>query len=329
MTAAENTVSLSERLIPPAVDGQRDFGLALLVAFLCHVALLVETGRSVPRTLGSPDGQPDAISVELVSEADLKSRETVALPPPGGAPPAAAPQPPPAEAAPAQPPAQPATEAETAPQAPPQQEQQQQTEQQQKPQQPSEGVELPELLKKLPDLAALAKAAPSAEPAETQKSATFKLVEPKSEAKSEPAKPDETRPPPEPSAQKKPAPQARLDLSLPQPRDELVAVGPGLAAVATRPPGITRSGANDAFGHAVVRALRATMPPPGGILGRVTVRLLLTQNGDLADVRVLESSGRRRLDQAVVFATRQTYFPLPPLRSTVADRTFTIRYIYR
>jgi TonB family protein len=70
------------------------------------------------------------------------------------------------------------------------------------------------------------------------------------------------------------------------------------------------------------------MPPPQGIYGVVGVRLILTENGDLASVDVMEKSGTN-LDQSVVFATKQTYFPLPPYKSTVADRTFYIRYVYR
>ena len=80
--------------------------------------------------------------------------------------------------------------------------------------------------------------------------------------------------------------------------------------------------------RAVIRALRQTMPPPRGIFGRVTVRLLLTPNGDLAEVLLLAPSGTS-LDQSVVFATKQTYFPLPPYNATVADRTFLITYVYR
>ncbi len=114
---------------------------------------------------------------------------------------------------------------------------------------------------------------------------------------------------PQPPAKKK---QAKLDLSPPSAAPSVQAIGPGRAAGASRPPGITRSGENDDFGRGVIRALRATMPPPNGTFGRVTVRLLLNNNGDLAEVQVLEPSGKPGLDQNVVFSTKQAYFPLPP-----------------
>jgi TonB family protein len=71
------------------------------------------------------------------------------------------------------------------------------------------------------------------------------------------------------------------------------------------------------------------MPPPSGVSGRVTVRLFLNENGDLTEVRVVDSSGKGYFDQSIVFATKQSNFPLPPAGATVADRTFLITYVYR
>jgi hypothetical protein len=51
-------------------------------------------------------------------------------------------------------------------------------------------------------------------------------------------------------------------------------------------------------------------------------------NGDLERVEMLDASGTS-LDQSVVFATKQTYFPLPPYNATQVDRTFVITYVYR
>ena len=58
----------------------------------------------------------------------------------------------------------------------------------------------------------------------------------------------------------------------------------------SRPPGITRSGENDDFARGVIRALRQTMPAPTGALGRVTVRLLLNDNGSLVEVVLLRAA---------------------------------------
>jgi len=82
MDATDDTVGLTERLVPPLDTGQRAFRIALAVAFLIHAAFLIQIGRAVPRAVGNPAGQPDAIAVDLVSAADLKSREAFALPPP-------------------------------------------------------------------------------------------------------------------------------------------------------------------------------------------------------------------------------------------------------
>lgn len=310
MQTADDTLDLAdERLVPPLDKGQRLFRLALVAAALLHAALFIEVGRSVPRTIGDPSGRPDAIAVDLVTEADLRSRETVALPPAGApqepAAPARQPAPEPAPAAEAVSPS-PAKPAEPAPPTP--QEQAARDTADKKQQQAA----LPDFEAARPDLAT------SPQPAEPAKAPPEPA--PRAEAREAPAKPAEKQAPPA----KRPPREARLDPTLPDVKN----APPGRSAAASRPPGITRSGENDEFGRAVIRALRETMPPPRGIFGRVTVRLILTPNGDLAEVRVLAPSGTS-LDQSVVFATKQTYFPLPPYNATVADRTFLITYVYR
>ena len=95
-----------------------------------------------------------------------------------------------------------------------------------------------------------------------------------------------------------------------------------------RPPGITRSGENDEFARNVIRALQKTMPREHAN-GRVTVRIVLSENGSRADVKLLQSGGNPDLDFNVMFAARQTAYPFPPHKSTLVDRTFTVTYIYR
>jgi len=274
MVTADFTPAVSERPASPAEQWQSGFRLALACALAFHAALILGLYTTSPRRVGVAGGSPGAIAVELVSEADLKSHETVRVPP-SGRPPAVAAPPPKPEAAPAPetPPPQPKQEAAPAATEP-----------------------------ALPDLADVAPPPERVKPAEKG-------------SKSEPPE------------KKKPAPQARLDLS--PPSDNTPSAAPGRSSALTRPPGITRSGENDQFGLGVIRALRATMPPPTGVFGRVTVRLLLNDNGDLTEVRVIESSGKSGLDQSIVFATKQTNFPLPPAGSSVADRTFLISYVYR
>lgn len=318
----DDILASADRLVPPLEKGQWAFRLALLVAFLLHAALFIEIGRSPPpsqRSIGDPTGAKDAIAVEIVTEADLKSREAVAMPPVGAPTPTATPQQPapepepapePVEKTPDPTPVEPKQQPEAAEPAP-----QKEAPAEKAPEQ-KKITEPPDFEAVLRDLAAAPQPTDPAQPAPE--------TPPVPEAKQKPTKSAEKQEA-EPAKKKKPAQkQARLD---PSPKD-LQNAPPGRSAGATRPPGITQSGENDAFGREVIRALRQTMPPPRGIFGRVTVRMILTPNGDLAEIQILEASGTS-LDQNVVFAAKQTYFPLPPYNATLADRTFTVRYIYR
>jgi len=325
MSSAEETLAIEAQVAPAQDNRQRGFRIALLCALVLHSALLFEANRTATgRRIGDATGKDDAIAVELVTEADLKSREALTVPPQGAAPAPPSPQPPPevkrepqAQPQPQpqpppqdQPPPQPETppqEAKTPAPAP----EPKPTEA--KPQEPPKS-EIPDFSSVLKDLAT------APQPTDAAK--------PKSEPETE-AKPQETPPaeasPPEKKAEPAKKKTARTTPAAPPATDFVPAGRSGIS----RPPGITRSGENDEFGLGVVRALRATMPPPTGGLGQVTVRLILNENGDLTDVTVLQSSGIAALDQRVVFATKQTNFPLPPYKSTVADRTFLIRYVYR
>jgi TonB family protein len=129
---------------------------------------------------------------------------------------------------------------------------------------------------------------------------------------------------PEPPPKAKTHPNLSLNLDLP---GNFVAP-PGLSTAAIRPPDITRSGENDEFGRRVIRALRGTMPPPRGEIGRVTVRILLSPTGNLAEVQLIRPATDPLLTQNVVFAVKQTNFPFPPKGATVSDRTFLVTYIY-
>ena len=95
-----------------------------------------------------------------------------------------------------------------------------------------------------------------------------------------------------------------------------------------RPAGITRSGENDDFGRDVIRALRKTMPAHEKIFGRLTVRILLSPNGDVVEIQLLKGSGNSYLDQIVMFSARQAVYPFPPKGAPAIDRTFVVTYIY-
>jgi len=121
----------------------------------------------------------------------------------------------------------------------------------------------------------------------------------------------------------------QLDLSPPTHlSNNALITSPNRDAALARPADITRSGENDDFGRGVVRALRKTMPSLRDTTGRVTVRLFLSETGNLTEVQLVRSSGDSQLDQSVVFAVKQSSFPIPPNGSTRSDRTFLVTYIY-
>ncbi len=136
-----------------------------------------------------------------------------------------------------------------------------------------------------------------------------------------------------PKAAPKPAPKkpqkkvASLDLSTPKNLMQ-PSFGGGRSAGLQRPPGITRSGLNDAFARGVIRALQQTMPQLVDINGRVTIRILLSETGNVVEVRLLSGAKNSTLNQDVVFAAQQTSYPIPPTGSNLADRTFMVTYIY-
>jgi TonB family protein len=130
------------------------------------------------------------------------------------------------------------------------------------------------------------------------------------------------------SSQRKAAPHRQPGLALQLDMPDMPMAPSGRYAAVARPPGVTRSGENDEFGRRVIQALRKTMPAHRGIFGRATVRLVLTDTGNLAEVQLVRSGGDPVLDQDVVFAVKQSSFPIPPAAATIADRTFLVTYIY-
>jgi hypothetical protein len=95
-----------------------------------------------------------------------------------------------------------------------------------------------------------------------------------------------------------------------------------------RPPGITRSGENDAFARGVINALQKTMPQLSNTFGRTTVRITFDMEGRLVSTEVVVPSNVPNLDRYVVFATKQTSYPFPPRNAKPVDLVFLITYIY-
>ena len=327
-TAAPSNVLLSgERWAAVVRAHDRKFWAGLAVAMLLHSLLLIGINLSKPKQIGDPSGADNAISVDLVTEADLESRSTVTEK--GGAPEPPAPQTPPAETPrPPEPQSQPPpeTKAEAEPEKKPDEKldvkpepvAEPVSEPKTEPKPESQDPIRPTIAEDIPDVLAL----PEEGPEPDKKVAAAKPED----------KPQEK--PPEKKQEKKPEkpPQkktAALDLTPPAPSFTPPVTGGGGGAGLERPPGITRSGANDAFARGVIRALQKTMPQLSNTLGRVTVRIILGENGNLASVKVVRASDIAGLDQSVMFATQQTSYPFPPPNSKDVDRIFTITYIYR
>jgi TonB family protein len=326
---------------------ERALWIGLSCATLLHASLIFAVARSSPRQLGERDGSTEAISVDFVDPTELggaaaqpaASRQAMSPPPPPQAapatPPAPSPQTPPAKAAtppeapspPTPPETPPAKAAAAPPEAPP-------------PEAPApeapvppEAPATPEKApppahkapaEKAPTPAAVASATP---PSDLAKSAQSPPLEPERETPPPPAprSPPVPHPTVEPAPKVKPNPKLSLQLDLPT----NFAVPPtGLSTAAVRPPDITRSGENDEFGRRVIRALRQTMPAARGELGRVTVRFLLSPTGDLAEIQLVRPASDPILTQNIVFAVKQSSFPIPPKGATVSDRTFLVTYIY-
>lgn len=169
-----------------------------------------------------------------------------------------------------------------------------------------------------------AKAASEAEKRAETKPAEQPEKEAEAKEPVEPKKVPAAKPQPQRKAERRTA-----NLAPPSPPVMFSAPQGGGGAGVQRPPGITRSGANDEFARGVIRALQRTMPHLRETTGRVTVRIKLDKNGNLAKTTVVRPSRVSGMDQSVVFATHQSSFPLPPLNANSADLTFIVTYIYR
>lgn len=303
----------------------RQFNIALVVATVAHLLFFTSFISAEVRQLGDPKGANDGISVDIVSEADLQRMASVAdraagplkpqpTPPPQQA--AAPPEPVLPEPPPPEPQAQPKVEPppqQTAalppePTPPPPQEQP-------KAAPPDQPALLPEptveQLLKIPMQAAV----------------PHTLDPPKPPEPTKPTKPSKTEDAARPSQPRQKLRTSTLDLTLP-PSAFSGPSGGGGAGI-ERPPGITRSGENDAFARGVIAALQRAMPQLRETRGRVTVRIKLDKDGSLVGTDVLIPSNVAGLDQNVVFSTRQASFPFPPRNANSADLTFMVTYIYR
>jgi periplasmic protein TonB len=319
-------VAIEERWASMSGKRDRAFLAGLGCALLLHSLFLIGVLRTaVPAVIGAENGSEETIDVSMITDAEFKAKfAQEATNAPAG--PAAPPTPPPAQPQPEQTetkPAEPTPPIETAAiePPPPTPEPEPVKEPEAKPQdvaepkpepksEPPPAELAPSLAEDLPDLLTL-------------QSTPQKKTETKPEATKPKPKPAEAKP-----TQAQPPRQKQAALDLAPPSTFRGGGGFGGEAGVQRPPGTTRAGWNDSFFRAVIAALRSTMPQLRNTHGRVTVRIMLNENGNIKSTDVVRPSQVSGLDQSVVFATKQTNFPLPPLAANEADRTFLITYIY-
>ena len=309
LAIAELSAPDNEPAREAASKEDRRFYVGLALATLVHSLLFAGFYGAEPRVIGDPRGSTEAISVNFVTDAELRGLSAVPEVAKGSP---APPTPPPTPPSPA-----PAETAATTPPAPP-------------PNPPA--AQSPEPVPKPPEPASTqapaATPAPAPDPSIPDTALSLKPPEerepPIEPRPAEPPKPE----PPKPAQPTRPEPSRSAKLDLSPPATFSAPSGAGGAGV-QRPPGITRSGENDAFARGVVSALRRTMPQLNETQGRVTVRITLDMDGSLVSTQVVRPSSIAGLDRSVVFATRQTSYPFPPRNARDADLVFLITYIYQ
>lgn len=276
-------------LAAATVARENRFWYGVALAAALHAALIFVVTRSASKQLGERGGRPDGINVVLVDAADLDSKNTL------GQEKTSAPS------------------AMTPPQA----------------QQPPPPKKSPVPAPKEAPPAESAEAAPPLPRALEEQKDTARAID--KEALEQVPQPGQGAKQSEPRVAARPPPKTELQQTTPPPQLTIpnIPVAPGdRGAAMMRPPGATRSGENDEFGRGVIRALRQTMPGHSGQFGRVTIRLFLSDKGNIEQVQLVRGSGISGLDQVVTFAVRQASFPIPPAGSPIVDRTFLVTYIY-
>jgi TonB family protein len=165
-------------------------------------------------------------------------------------------------------------------------------------------------------------------PVEPSKPPEVVLDVPPDDAPSEATLPVAVKPPePEP----KPVPRTEREVEPPrqepdQQRQAAVASAPEMVvAVAAIE---ASSGVVKAYESQLTRVIAARPPRPRGLKGRLVVELVIGTDGRPEATSVIEPSGRRALDAAVLDALQRLQFPVPPPAMTLKQRTFHQAFVY-
>lgn len=297
-------------------DGRWSLLSAAAFAAFCHAVLIAIALLHLRDTLGLESGSLDGLAVEIVDAATLdrmssssaagaSAIDTASRPGAAGA----------RQAAPAEPSAQAAAEA--TPQ---------------------------------PSSQAAARAGDNAspqpqQPAQAQSRQTTNQPPPKSkeqpvrQAKKEPglSAPEVLATPLESSLQVPKAGILDLDAKLPTvgkaasaPRPQASAVSPLEKFIErqNRQSGAAAYGQIDEFKRAIHRIAEANRPAWTGAPASAILEFVLTQNGEVEAVRIVQSSGHADLDRMLAQAIRRTRYISPPSHFSPDDRTIEITYKY-
>ena len=83
------------------------------------------------------------------------------------------------------------------------------------------------------------------------------------------------------------------------------------------------------WGFNIIKALKHAIDNPSGVRGEASVSMELTisKDGNLLNVKIIQSSGNLRFDRAAQKATQLANFPRAPLSFTQEKKTFKIKLI--
>ena len=154
-------------------------------------------------------------------------------------------------------------------------------------------------------------------------------------ADKQPEKPDDQQPETEPEQNAEPQPQSAAPSQgseASESADEGGAVARGMDLVDT--PGQQAAAASpgvaNEYAKIVIETLARRKPrATAGVRGTVRIGFRVSHSGDVQDVRVLRSSGRKVLDEAAVIAVSSTKFPAPPPALANAQLSYEVPYIFR
>jgi protein TonB len=124
--------------------------------------------------------------------------------------------------------------------------------------------------------------------------------------------------------------EERQEASMAAPAGGAAARGDAPASPSPQPAPATASpGAVREYARYVSQALAKSKPRGPGAFGTVRIRLAIAQDGGLASVEIMKSSGNRRLDRMALAAVHSAALPPPPAGMTADQLTYEVPYHFR